>query len=267
MKIENVIFGNLVNNEEYARKVIPFLKSEYFTDNVDRTIFELIDAYVSKYSSFPSKEALSIDLDNKGGLSDDQFKSAESIIAELAKSEDRDVDWLIDSTEKFCKDKALYNALMQSIQLVDDKKDSISVGSIPQILTDALAVSFDQNIGHDFLDDSDSRYEFYHSTEVKIPFDLDFFNKITKGGLPRKTLNIALAGTGVGKSLFMCHCAAGNLMAGLNVLYITMEMAEEKIAERIDTNLLGITTDDLRELPKTTYDTLMGRIKQRAKGK
>ena len=267
MKIENVIFGNLVNNEEYARKVIPFLKSEYFTDNVDRTIFELIDAYVSKYSSFPSKEALSIDLDNKGGLTDDQFKSAESIIAELAKSEDRDVDWLIDSTEKFCKDKALYNALMQSIQLVDDKKDSISVGSIPQILTDALAVSFDQNIGHDFLDDSDSRYEFYHRTEVKIPFDLDFFNKITKGGLPRKTLNIALAGTGVGKSLFMCHCAAGNLMAGLNVLYITMEMAEEKIAERIDTNLLGMTTDDLRELPKTTYDTLMGRIKQRAKGK
>jgi replicative DNA helicase len=267
MKIENVIFGNLVNNEEYARKVIPFLKSEYFTDNVDRTIFELIDAYVAKYSSFPSKEALSIDLDNKGGLSDDQFKSAESIINDLAKSDDRDVTWLIDSTEKFCKDKALYNALMQSIQLVDDKKDSISVGSIPQILTDALAVSFDQSIGHDFLDDSDSRFDFYHRTEVKIPFDLDYFNKITKGGLPRKTLNIALAGTGVGKSLFMCHCAASNLMAGLNVLYITLEMAEEKIAERIDTNLLGMTTDDLRDLPKTTYDTLMGRVKQRAKGK
>jgi replicative DNA helicase len=267
MRIENVIFGNLVNNEEYARKVIPFLKSEYFTDNVDRTIFELIDAYVAKYSSFPSKEALSIDLGNKGGLTDDQFKSAEGIINDLAKSDDRDVTWLIDSTEKFCKDKALYNALMQSIQLVDDKKDSISVGSIPQILTDALAVSFDQSIGHDFLDDSDSRFDFYHRTEVKIPFDLDFFNKITKGGLPRKTLNIALAGTGVGKSLFMCHCAAGNLMSGLNVLYITMEMAEEKIAERIDTNLLGMTTDDLRDLPKTTYDTLMGRVKQRAKGK
>jgi replicative DNA helicase len=267
MKIENVIFGNLVNNEEYARKVIPFLKSEYFTDNVDRTIFELIDAYVAKYSSFPSKEALTIDLGNKGGLSDDQFKSAEGIITDLAKSDDRDVTWLIDSTEKFCKDKALYNALMQSIQLVDDKKDSISVGSIPQILTDALAVSFDQSIGHDFLDDSDMRFDFYHRTEVKIPFDLDYFNKITKGGLPRKTLNIALAGTGVGKSLFMCHCAASNLMSGLNVLYITLEMAEEKIAERIDTNLLGMTTDDLRDLPKTTYDTLMGRVKQRAKGK
>jgi replicative DNA helicase len=268
VRIENIIFGNLVNNEEYARKVIPFLKSEYFTDNVDRTIFELIEAYVGKYSSFPSKEALSIDLGSIGGLSDDQFKSAESTILELTKSDDRDVTWLIDSTEKFCKDKALYNALMKSIQLVDDtKKDSISVGSIPQILTDALAVSFDQSIGHDFLDDSDSRYDFYHRTEVKIPFDLDFFNKITKGGLPRKTLNIALAGTGVGKSLFMCHCAAGNLMAGLNVLYITMEMAEEKIAERIDTNLLGMSTDDLRELPKTTYDTLMGRVKKRAKGK
>jgi len=269
MRIENVIFGNLVNNEEYARKVIPFLKSDYFTDNVDRTIFELVESYVAKYNTFPSKEALSIDLSNKTGLSDDQFKSAEGIISELAKSDDRDITWLIDSTEKFCKDKALYNALMASIKLVDDnqRKDGISVGSIPQILTDALAVSFDQNIGHDFLDDSDARYEFYHRTEVKIPFDLDFFNKITKGGLPRKTLNIALAGTGVGKSLFMCHCAAGNLMAGLNVLYITMEMAEEKIAERIDTNLLGMTTDDLRELPKTTYDTLMGRVKQRAKGK
>lgn len=269
MRIENVIFGNLVNNEEYARKVIPFLKSDYFTDNVDRAIFELVESYVAKYNTFPSKEALSIDLGNKTGLTDDQFKSAEGIISELAKSEDKDVTWLIDSTEKFCKDKALYNALMESIKLVDDsqRKDSISVGSIPQILTDALAVSFDQSIGHDFLDDSDSRYEFYHRTEVKIPFDLDFFNKITKGGLPRKTLNIALAGTGVGKSLFMCHCAAGNLMAGLNVLYITMEMAEEKIAERIDTNLLGMTTDDLRDLPKTTYDTLMGRVKQRAKGK
>jgi hypothetical protein len=269
MRIENVIFGNLVNNEEYARKVIPFLKSDYFTDNVDCTVYELIEEYVGKYGNFPSKEALAIDLGNRVGLTDDQFKAAETLIGDLAKSEDREIDWLIDSTEKFCKDKALYNALMESIKLVDDnkRKDGISVGSIPQILTDALAVSFDQNIGHDFLDDSDSRYEFYHRTEVKIPFDLDFFNKITKGGLPRKTLNIALAGTGVGKSLFMCHCAAGNLMAGLNVLYITMEMAEEKIAERIDTNLLGMTTDDLRDLPKTTYDTLMGRVKQRAKGK
>lgn len=269
MKIENIIFGNLINNDEYARKVIPFLKSEYFTDNVDRAVYELIQSHVDKYSAFPTKEALTIELGNKGGLNEDQFKAAENLISGLSKSDDREVDWLIDSTEKFCKDKALYNALMESIKLVDDnqRKDGISVGSIPQILTDALAVSFDQSIGHDFLDDSDERYEFYHRTEVKIPFDLDFFNKITNGGLPRKTLNIALAGTGVGKSLFMCHCAAGNLMAGLNVLYITMEMAEEKIAERIDTNLLGMTTADLRELPKSTYDTLMGRVKKRAKGK
>ena len=269
MRIENIIFGNLINNDDYARKVIPFLKPEYFTDNVDRTVYELIQEYVDKYSNFPTREALTIDLGNKGGLNEDQFKSAEKLIQDLHKSEDRDVDWLIDSTEKFCKDKALYNALMESIKLVDDnqRKDGISVGAIPQLLSDALAVSFDQSIGHDFLDDSDSRYEFYHRTEVKIPFDLDYFNKITKGGLPRKTLNIALAGTGVGKSLFMCHCAAQNLMSGLNVLYITMEMAEEKIAERIDTNLLGMTTDDLRELPKTTYDTLMARVKKRAKGK
>jgi replicative DNA helicase len=269
MRIENVIFGNLVNNEEYARKVIPFLKSDYFTDNVDRTIYELIEEYVGKYSKFPTKEALAIDLGNKGGLSDEQFKSAETLIGDLTKSEDREIDWLIDSTEKFCKDKALYNALMESIKLVDDnkRKDGISVGAIPQLLSDALAVSFDSSIGHDFIEDSDARYEFYHRTEVKIPFDLDFFNKITNGGLPRKTLNIALAGTGVGKSLFMCHCAAANLMSGLNVLYITMEMSEEKIAERIDTNLLGMTTADLRDLPKTTYDTLMGRVKKRAKGK
>ena len=268
MRIENIIFGNLIHNEEYARKVIPFLKSEYFTDNVDRTVYELIEEYVGKYSKFPTKDALAIDLNNKGGLKDEEFKSAENVISGLTKSDDREMEWLIDSTETFCKDKALYNALMESIKLVDDKrKNGISVGAIPQLLSDALAVSFDSSIGHDFLDDSDARYDFYHRTEVKIPFDLDFFNKITKGGLPRKTLNIALAGTGVGKSLFMCHCAASNLMSGLNVLYITMEMAEEKIAERIDTNLLGMTTDDLRELPKTTYDTLMGRVKKRAKGK
>ncbi len=269
MKIENIIFGNLIHNEEYARKVIPFLKSEYFTDNVDRTVYELIEEYVGKYSKFPTKEALTIDLNNKGGLKDEEFKAAEATISGLSKSEDREIDWLIDTTEKFCKDKALYNALMESIRLVDDnkRKDGISVGAIPQLLSDALAVSFDSSIGHDFLDDSDARYEFYHRTEVKIPFDLDFFNKITNGGLPRKTLNIALAGTGVGKSLFMCHCAAQNLMSGFNVLYITMEMSEEKIAERIDTNLLGMTTADLRELPKTTYDTLMARVKKRAKGK
>jgi replicative DNA helicase len=268
MKIENVIFGNLINNEEYARKVIPFLKSEYFSDQVDRTVFNLITEYVNKYNSFPTKTAIDIDLNEKTGLTEDQFKRAKELVSELVKSEEKDISWLVDSTEKFCKDKALYNALMESIQIVDSSKnDSISVGSIPQILQDALGVSFDQSIGHDFLDDADARYEFYHRKEVRIPFDLDFFNKITQGGLPRKTLNIALAGTGVGKSLFMCHSAAQNLMSGLNVLYITMEMAEERIAERIDANLLGVTLDELKELPQAVYYKLIGRVRDRAKGK
>ena len=268
MKIENVIFGNLINNEEYARKVIPFLKSEYFNDQVDRTVFDLITEYVDKYNSFPTTAALDIDLNDKSGLSEEQFKKARDVISSLEKSEEREIDWLIDSTEKFCKDKALYNALMQSIQIVDSsKKDSISVGAIPKILQDALGVSFDNSIGHDFLDDADARYEFYHRKEVRIPFDLDFFNKITQGGLPRKTLNIALAGTGVGKSLFMCHSAAANLMSGLNVLYVTMEMAEERIAERIDANLLGVTLDELKDLPQAVYYKLIGRVRERAKGK
>lgn len=268
MRIENVIFGNLINNEEYARKVIPFLKSEYFSDQVDRTVFDLITEYVNKYNSFPTKTALDIDLNEKSGLTEDQFKKARELVSGLNKSEEKDINWLVDSTEKFCKDKALYNALMESIQIVDSSKnDSISVGSIPKILQDALGVSFDQSIGHDFLDDADARYEFYHRKEVRIPFDLDFFNKITQGGLPRKTLNIALAGTGVGKSLFMCHSAAQNLMSGLNVLYVTMEMAEERIAERIDANLLGVTLDELKELPQSIYYKLIGRVRDRAKGK
>ena len=268
MKIENVIFGNLIHNEEYARKVIPFLQSDYFSDQVDRTVFDLITDYVNKYNSFPTKTALDIDLNEKTGLTEEQFKRAKDLVSTLDKSDEKDMNWLVDSTEKFCKDKALYNALMQSIQIVDDnKKDSISVGAIPKILQDALGVSFDNSIGHDFLDDADSRYEFYHRKEVRIPFDLDYFNKITQGGLPRKTLNIALAGTGVGKSLFMCHCAAQNLLAGQNVLYITMEMAEERIAERIDANLLGVTLDELKELPQAIYYKLIGRVRDRAKGK
>ena len=268
MRIEHIIFGNLIENEEYGRKVIPFLKEEYFTDTVDRKIFSIIHEYVGKYNNFPTKSAVEIDLNDVGGLSDDQFKTAKEVVSGLDKSEDRDVAWLVDNTEKFCKDKALYNALMQSIQIVDDsKKDSISVGSIPQILTDALGVSFDSHIGHDFLNDAAERYEFYHRKEVRIGFDLDFFNKITQGGMPRKTLNIALAGTGVGKSLFMCHGAAHNLMAGQNVLYITLEMAEERIAERIDANLLGVTLDDLKDLPQAIYYKLVGKVKERAKGK
>ena len=267
MKIETMIFGNLITKEDYARKVIPFLKSEYFSDRVDRTIFIIIDDYVKKYNSFPTKEALLIDLTNVLGLSQEEYANSKQSINDLSESHDREVKWLIDKTEEFCKDKALYNAIMESIKLVDRKEDKISVGAIPKILSDALAVSFDTSIGHDFLADADDRFEFYHRRESKISFDLEYFNNITDGGLPKKTLNVALAGTGVGKSLFMCHCAAHNLTNGHNVLYVTMEMAEEKIAERIDANLMNVTLKDLKELPKESYDKKMLRIKAEARGK
>lgn len=267
MKIENLIFGNLITKESYGRKVIPFLKPEYFQDRVDRSVFLLIDDYVKRYNKFPTKEAMLIDLADKNGLSQDEYTMAKDIVNGLGESEDRDVDWLVDKTEEFCKDKALYNAIMESIKLVDKKEDKISVGAIPKILSDALGVSFDTHIGHDFLADADDRFEFYHRRETKIPFDLDYFNDITDGGLPKKTLNIALAGTGVGKSLFMCHCAAHNLTTGYNVLYITMEMAEEKIAERIDSNLMNVNIKDLKELPKDSYDKKMDRVRNAAKGK
>ena len=226
MSIERIILSNLVHNDKYNRKVIPFLKSEYFQDYSERVVFNLIDEYVKKYNSFPSTEALAIDLSNSEGLNDQAFKDSKDIIAGLESDSNTKLDWLLDNTEKFCQDKALYLAIMKSIKIMDEKDGQISKGSIPTILTDALAVSFDTSIGHDFLDDSDERYEFYHRKEKRIPFDLDYFNTITNGGLPEKTLNIALAGTGVGKSMFMCHCAASNLARGNNVLYITLEMSE-----------------------------------------
>ena len=223
MAIESVILSNLLFNEGYARKVIPFLKQEYFSDYVEKTLFNLINDYVQKYNSFPSKEALAIDLSNKDGLNEDTFKKAKEYIQSLDYEEETEDGWLVDQTEKFCQEKAVYNAIMSSIQILDDRTGKTSKGAIPQILSDALAVSFDTQIGHDFIEDADARYEFYHTKEVKIPFDLEYFNKITQGGLPKKTLNIALAGTGVGKSLFMCHCAAANMTQGYNVLYITLE--------------------------------------------
>lgn len=266
MAIEQVIFSNLVTNEEYGRKVIPFLKEEYFPEYENKVIFNLIEEYVKKYNSFPSKEALAIDLTNKSGVGEEIFKKCKSIIQDIQPDETK-IDWLVDQTEKFCQEKAIYNALMHSIQIIDDKTGKLSKGSIPQILSDALGVSFDAHIGHDFILDADARFEFYHTKESRTPFDLEYFNKITQGGLPRKTLNIILAGTGVGKSLAMCHFAAANMVAGLNVLYITMEMAEERIAERIDANLLDVTLDDLKVLPKDAYDKKMERLKQKVKGK
>ena len=251
----------MVYNEEYGRKCIPFLKEEYFVSPSEKTVYRLIKEYVDKYNAFPSKEALAIDLSNKDGLNEDTFKQSKELISGLQQDTETQIDWLLDQTEKFCQDKAIYNAIMASIGILDDSSGKTSKGAIPQILSDALAVSFDTHIGHDFLEDSDSRYDFYHTKEIRIPFDLDFFNKITQGGLPRKTLNVALAGTGVGKSLFMCHSAASNLLKGYNVLYITLEMAEERIAERIDANLLDVTLDDLKLLPKDVYDKKIARVR------
>lgn len=267
MSIERTILSSLLFNDEYNRKVIPFLKSEYFQDYNERVVFDLIDDYVRKYNSFPSVEALAIDLSNKEGLNEQTFKIAKEVISSLEHDSQTKLDWLLDQTEKFCQDKALYLAIMRSIQIMDEKNGSISKGSIPSILTDALGVSFDTHIGHDFLVDSNERYEFYHRKEKRVPFDLEFFNTITNGGLPNKTLNIALAGTGVGKSLFMCHCAAANLTKGLNVLYITLEMAEERIAERIDANLLDTAVDELELMPKQSYDTKINRLKEKYTGK
>jgi len=267
MNIERVILSNLIYNDDFGRKAIPFLKSEYFTDYSERVVFEIVDEYVKKYNSFPSLEALAIDLSNKDGLNEDSFKTCKEIVGSLTQDPNTKLDWILDQTEKFCQDKSLYLAIMKSIKIMDEKNASISKGSIPQILTDALAVSFDTHIGHDFLVDTDERYEFYHRKEKRVPFDLDYFNTITNGGLPNKTLNIALAGTGVGKSLFMCHCAAANLSKGINVLYITLEMAEERIAERIDANLLNVTMDELELLPKQSYDAKIGSIKSKTTGK
>jgi len=273
MRLENVIFSNLVNNEAYARKVIPFLKGEYFQDKTDQIVFELIENHVNRYKGFPTPEALVIDLLNKSDMNENQFSEAKELIGEIKEltliEEAYEPEWLLDKTEEFCKDKALYNALMQAIQVVDGDKssDRLSAGSIPQLLSDALGVSFDTNIGHDYLVDAEDRFDFFSRKEHKIPFDLEFFNKITKGGVSKKTLNIALAGTGVGKSLFMCHCAAHNIMSGLNVLYITLEMAEERISERIDANLLDIKLDDLVQMPKDTFVKKINKLRKKTDGK
>ena len=269
MNLEKAIFNNLLNNETYARKTIPFLKPDYFHNRNDKVVFELIDSYIAKYNATPTKEALLVDLNNCDNISEDQYKECKELVEEIPNQSDQlsNVDWLVDQTEKFCQDKAIYNAIMQSIKVMDDKTGKLSKGSIPQLLTDALAVSFDTSIGHDFLEDAESRFEFYHRKEERLPFDIDYLNKITRGGLPRKTLNILLAGTGVGKTLAMCHFAASYMAAGKNVLYITMEMAEEKIAERIDANLLNVPLDELSVLPKESYDKKMARLKEKTVGR
>ena len=264
--IERTALTQLVSNEQYARKVLPFMKSDYFSDKIERTIFEEIQKFVEKYNGIPSQTSLEIEVHDRGDLNETDYKKVIEVIKTLEFTE-VDFDWLVDTTEKFCKDKAIYNAIVEGIQIIDGTDKNRGPDAIPSILTDALAVGFDNRVGHDYMLDSDSRYEYYHKVEEKIPFDLEFFNKITRGGLPPKTLNIVLAGTGVGKSLFMCHMAANCLSQGRNVLYITLEMAEERIAERIDANLMNISMDDLHELPKQMFDDKIARIREKTNGK
>ena len=267
MRVEQLVLKHLINNEDYARKTIPFLQKEYFTDSNEQIVFEKIKTFIASYNSIPSKEALVIEIDNDKTLNDEQFKSCGKVINELVVDEAPDLQWLLDRTEKFCQEKAVYNAIMESIQIIDGKDKKSNSGSIPTILSDALSVSFDNHIGHDFLDDADKRYDFYHKVEDKIPFDIDLMNIITKGGLSKKSLNIILAGTGVGKSLAMCHWAANNLTEGKNVLYITLEMAEERIAERIDANLLNVPLDDLGSLSEDLYKKKINRVRKETAGK
>ena len=268
MRFEQVILKSLIFNEEYTRKVLPFLKDEYFGDRVDKLVFNEIDSYISKYNTTPTYESLIIEINNKN-ISQDEYKASIDLINEIneSKNEKSKDDWLITETEKFCQDKAILNGVRESIAILDGRNNTHDKGAIPDILTKALSVSFDNHIGHDYIDDFESRYDFYHKREEKIPFDLDYLNKITKGGLPKKSLNIILAGPGVGKSLLMCHHAATCLTQGRNVLYITMEMAEERIAERIDANLLNVTVDDLESLSRDEYVKRVSKLKTGNVGK
>ena len=265
-RIETTILRNLLFTEEYYRKVVPFIKADYFQEYDERIIFEEIQDFSGKYDKIPTQEVILINLQNRSDLTEDNFQSA-SIIVNSLSNEWVDFEWLCDATEKWCQDRAIYLALMQSIKIADGGDKKLDKGAIPSILQDALAVSFDEHIGHDYIEQSQDRYEFYHKTEEKIPFDLEKFNYITKGGIPNKTLNIALAGTGVGKSLFMCHCASSVLLQGRNVLYITCEMAEEKIAERIDANLLNVNIRDIQDLPEVLYNSKVQEIARKTQGK
>jgi replicative DNA helicase len=266
MRIEQAILANLIHNEEYCRKVVPHLKKQYFSDRKELAVVNILLEFFQKYNKPATQEILSIELGNISGLTDKEVPEYQKFVTELNKTETND-EWLLSETEKFCKDKAVYNAILQSIKIIEGNDKVHQKDAIPSILSDALGVCFDNHVGHDYIEDSDARFDFYHRVEEKIAFDLDMFNKITKGGLSRKTLNIALAGTGVGKSLFMCHVSAGALMQGKNVLYITMEMAEERIAERIDANLLNLTMDELKVVDKDIFDTRLGKVAAKTTGK
>ena len=263
--VEFLILRNLLHNEEYIRKVIPFIKADYFEDITQKIVFEEIFSFVEQYNKPATKEILSIEAEKRSDINDSSFKDVTKLISSLD-DEPAEFEWLVTTTEKWCRDRAIYLALMESIQLADGKDDTKGRDAIPTILSDALAVSFDSHVGHDYLIDYEDRYESYHRKEDKIPFDLEYFDKITKGGIPNKTLNIALAGTGVGKSLFMCHFASSVLLQGKNVLYITLEMAEEKIAERIDANLLNVNIQDIVDLPKMMFDDKVTSLTKKTQG-
>ena len=264
-KVEFLVLKNLLHNEDFLRKCIPFIKPDYFQDTNQKIVFEEITDFVNQYNDVPTQEILSIEIEKRSDINESNFKEVTQLISCL-ENEPTDHDWLLNTTEKWCRERAIYLALMESIQIADGQDNNKAPDAIPSILSDALAVSFDNHVGHDYLLDYEERYESYHRKENRIPFDLDFFNKITKGGLPNKTLNIALAGTGVGKSLFMCHMASSVLLTGKNVLYITMEMAEEKIAERIDANLLNVNIQDIGELPKQTFEKKVTNLAQKTQG-
>ena len=265
---EKLILANLLFNEEFSRRTLPYIEEEYFQSRDERLVFSEVKTYTLKYRSLPSKEAVKISLDSKDELTQKEIHDTNSLIDSLQDSTKREeLDWLIDETEKFCKDKALYNAILESIHIIDGKSKTKTNGAIPDILSSALSVSFDQHIGHDYIEDSMERYDFYHQVEKKVSFDLDYMNKITNGGTPPKTLNIVMAGTGVGKSMFMCHHAANCLLQNLNVLYITCEMAEERIAERIDANIMDITLDNMKDLPYKMYQQKLDASTEGVSGK
>jgi archaellum biogenesis ATPase FlaH len=266
MRIETKILSNLIHDEQYCRKVIPFIKKEYFSDRKEAVLSSEIINFFTKYNKSATKEILQIEVSNRKDLTDKELSELTEYIGAMT-HEPVNEDWMLENTELFCKDKAVYNAILSSIKIIDGADKVQSKDAIPSILSDALAVSFDNHIGHDYLDDHNERFDFYHRVEEKLPFDLEMFNKITKGGLNKKTLNIVLAGTGVGKSLFMCHVGASHLVQGKNVLYITMEMAEERIAERIDANLLNLTMDELKVIDKDIYENRISKITNKTKGK
>ena len=265
-RLETTILNNLFYNEDFTRKAIPFLKETYFSKRDEKILFIEVEKFLHKYNNLPTKESILIELNNRKDLNEEEYKNVKDLVAGIS-NEETDLQWLLDTTEKFCKDRAVHNAVLEGIKILDGKDKTRTPEALPSLLGDALGVSFDKHVGHDYIEDAQARFDWYHTKEKRYPFDLSYFNRITKGGIPSKTLNIALAGTGVGKSLFMCHAASAFLTQGLNVLYITLEMAEERIAERIDANLFDISMDDIRTMPKELYDNKVKKLENKTNGR